>query len=130
MTCKNSGGLTGSSGSNRKFKAPYTLIRNGSCRKSSHRSSSGGLRFFCQCLCYLATVVISLMTVAAIFWLHIQLKMQQQDFNSQINKGESTFPGLAFKKLLTVIQGSLTVGDGSVLLTSLYLLLQISSFLH
>jgi hypothetical protein len=30
------------------------------------------------------------MTVAAIFWLHIQLKMQAQDFNEQMKKGETT----------------------------------------
>ena len=84
MTCKSSGG---SSGSNRKFKAPYTLIRNGSGRKSSHRNASSGFRIFCQCLCYSATAVIGVMTVAAIFWLQIELKMQQQDFSSQIGKG-------------------------------------------
>ena len=86
---------TGSSGgSNRKFKYPYTLIRNGggsSSRKSSHRtasSSSTALRVLCQCLCYCATAVISGMTVAAIFWLHVQLRIQAQDFNSQISKGK------------------------------------------
>ncbi len=50
---------------------------------------SSGLRVFCQCLCYLATAAICVITVAAIFWLHIQLKMQAQDFNEQMKKGET-----------------------------------------
>jgi hypothetical protein len=45
LTCKTS--AAGSTGKSRAFRAPYTLIRNGSSRKS-RRTASSGLRVLCQ----------------------------------------------------------------------------------
>lgn len=71
------------------------LSRNGSTSKKNP-ANSRRLRILCQCFCYVITAVVCFIMVGAIFWLHIQMKVQAHDFQQQLNKGNVKIKSIYF----------------------------------
>jgi len=61
--------------------------RSGSTSKKG-QGNARRFRVLCQCFCYVITAIICFITVGAIFWLHIQMKVQAHDFQQQLNRGK------------------------------------------